>query len=502
MAAALAACGARSGLLDPLQSEISGESGSGGSGGSGGAAAGGSAASTGGKVGGGAASASGKVGGGGAGVAGSGQAGACSLPLEDCLAVEQPECPGLRPRCEGRIEFHEVFETNGYSYVNDVATGPSGRAAITGYHFGETFFGSRHFTTDSFPGGRREVAFVVSFDTAHALEWVYQDPEQSHGVALAFAANGDALVHARHLAPSPTGAGIFPVNTLGQQLWRKDWGTSNLVPVGIAVDNDGHVWSTGNVYGRLGYPGSDLDAPTAQQGYLLQTDSAGTLLQELFITPPSYGVSNVLDLQLDAEDAVITIGEGDTTDGRFSSFIRKFSASGAPLLLKELEAPLQLSRVVVDRRRRITLVGSFQGTFEHEGSRFESDVPTLLVAQYSSEGELLWRKTYAGPLEPTAAAVDRFDNLIIAVAGSALALRDRLLVPEHGSSEAAFVLKLRADGSEVWARKLDGAVTLRGAATDASGRIWLGGNFDGEAWLDEDVLSSPNTTGLLVQLSP
>jgi hypothetical protein len=75
-------------------------------------------------------------------------------------------------------------------------------------------------------------------------------------------------------------------------------------------------------------------------------------------------------------------------------------------------------------------------------------------------------------------------------------------VPEHDTKTAAFVLKLRPNGSEVWAQKVDGDATLRGAATDTSGRIWLVGKLEARVWLGEDVLSSPNSYGLLVRLNP
>jgi hypothetical protein len=98
--------------------------------------------------------------------------------------------------------------------------------------------------------------------------------------------------------------------------------------------------------------------------------------------------------------------------------------------------------------------------------------------------------------------VDSFGNLIVTGVGSKLVFGGRTLVPEHDTKTAAFVLKLRPDGSEIWAQKLDGDATLRGAATDASGRIWLVGNLEGHTWLDEASLSSAASSGLIVRLDP
>jgi len=51
--------------------------------------------------------------------------------------------------------------------------------------------------------------------------------------------------------------------------------------------------------------------------------------------------------------------------------------------------------------------------------------------------------------KPTAATVDPFGNIIIASVGSEVAFGARSLLPDHGVNKAAFVLKLRPDGSEL-----------------------------------------------------
>lgn len=514
MVLALAACGGRSSLLETLPSEGLGASsaggramgGKGGSESTGGISSAGDTSSAGGKSGSAGTLNSAGAGGGQAGTGGGqgGRPGMCSLAMEDCATPKEPACQDRRAPCVGSIASYELFESNGYSLVNDVAASPDGRVAVTGYHFGETYFGSHYYTTDASPDGRRQRAYVASFDTDPKVDWVYQDavPDQSQGVSLAFAKNGDILLQARHIPSSTTGAGLLRLNPLGQELWRRDWGTSNVVPVAVAVGNDGRIWSSGNVYGPLGYPGSSLDAPTSQQGYLLQTDDDGTLLQELTVTPPTYQTTNVIDLQLDDAGSVIVIGTGTTIDLRSSGFLRKFSASGEPLAQKDFNEALMLSSVVVDRSLRVTIVGSFKSTFVNEGSRFQAAPEDLFIAQYSSDGELLWQKTYSGQLQATAATVDAIGNLIVAGFGSRLVFGAQTLVPEHDTKTAAFVLKLRPNGSEVWAQKIDGGATLRGAATDTSGHIWVVGKLEGRAWLGQDLLSNPDSYGLLVRLNP
>jgi hypothetical protein len=177
----------------------------------------------------------------GAGGGQAGEPGMCSLAIADCATPNEPACKDSRSPCVGSIASYGLFQSSGYSFVNDVAASLDGRVAVTGYHFGETYFGSLYYTTDSSPGGHRQRAYMASFGAEPTVKWVYQDPvpEQSHGVSLAFAANGDVLVQTRHVDPSTTGAGLLRLNTGGREVWRKDWGTSNVVPVAVAVDNDG-----------------------------------------------------------------------------------------------------------------------------------------------------------------------------------------------------------------------------------------------------------------------
>jgi hypothetical protein len=462
--AGLAGCGGRSDLLDPFQSEISNASGAGAStfGGQGGAVGQGGTFEMGGTF-----AIGGKVGGAGtpgtSGTSGAGQAGEpsmCQLSPLDCAMASEPECLAGRRPCAGSIASYERWDTTQYSYMTDVAVGRDDRVAVTGYHVGTTSFGRFVFTSEPTPTqahGQR--AYVASFDRNETLEWVALDhgPVESSGVSLALAANGDTLLQTQHLYSSTTGASLMRMSALGEAVSRVDWGkASALLQTALALDNDGRIWLGGTFTGALGYPGTTLTTAGEGDGYLLQLDDNGEPLNAVLVTPKRFTRSTLKNLIVDDEDSVLAVGSAWNDHGEYVSVLRKFSANAELLLEKELGRNLNLTHVIVDRQMRFTLIGSFHGAFENEGERFEAATNDLWLAQYSRDGELLWQKAYVGPAYVSAATIDPFGNIIVAGSGSGLIVGSRVLASDHEAGDLSFVLKLRANGTDVWAQKLDG----------------------------------------------
>lgn len=503
-----AACGGRSDLLEPFQSEISSRAGAGAGGGGantfggrGGTVNQGGTFATGGSAG--TPSISGMP-----GTAGNGQAGetsTCLLSVLDCATKNEPECEGSRQPCTGRIDGFERLDTTQYSYIADIASGRDDRVAVTGYHVGMTAFGPLVITsepTPTQPHGQR--AYVASFDRDEAIEWVTPDDGavESHGVSLALAPNGDTLLETQHIYSNTTGASLIRLSALGEELWRIDWGTAGtLTQRGLAVDNDDRSWLGGNVQGPLEYPPITLGAAGRADGYLIQVDDQGEPLRAMLLTPEPLTRSEVSNLVVDDEDSVLVVGAAWNDHGDYINMLRKFSAGGELLVERNFGRTLVLGHVVVDRLMRFTLVGSFSGTFENEGERFQTVSSALWVAQYSRDGDFLWQKTYGGRASVTAATVDPSGNIIVVGRGPQLTVGKEVLMPDQ-DGDFAFALKLRPDGTDVWVRKIDGSARFPGATTDSTGTVWLAGTFSDRVWLGDNEQSSSSDTGLLVRLSP
>lgn len=515
LAAICAGCGSRSGLLAPFQSDAPSGGGDGGSalGGQGGqaesAGRGGSFSTAGTFADAGTNGVAGTYMAGGA-LGSGGEPGTCLLASADCATPHEPKCLNERPECTGEIATVQRFDSTLGAYVYGVATARDGRVAITGVHLGTTIFGDQVLTSPpsaNQPYGQE--AFVASFDSQRTLQWIYRHPGpgEAQGRSLAFAPNGDSLMQASSIYDSATASVLVRLSPQGKQAWRQDWGTiSHQTPTGLAVDNDDRIWLSGSFDGLLGFPGSSLSA-VEQSGYLLRVDDVGALLGELTLRPPSWRRDHATAVAVDDEDNVLVSGAGDATASTGASYVHKFSADGDALFQKTFGAGLRITTVVVDRLMRVTVLGQYEGTFENEGARFESAASSLWLAQYSREGALLWQKSYDGDAVVDAAAVDPFGNIIVVGLASRLAVGPRTLRPGRGAELGFhafnYALKLRPDGTDVWAQTMDGQLRWAGVASDNRGTIWLAGTFIGRVWLgDVNLGDAPVIAGLLVSVKP
>lgn len=507
-----AACGARSGLLEPLQGEISG-AGSGG-------AAGTSFSGKGGVVGqSGTFSTGGKLGGAGMpsisgtpGVAGQGQAGepgVCLLSPSDCATPSEPECSAEREPCLGSLAFFQSVESTNAVYLNDVAPDREGGAAIAGHHVGTTRWRDHVLVsppTPSQPFGQE--AFVAGVSAVGDVHFLYTDlgPE-AHGISVKQAADGDVVLQTKHVNAT-TAATLVRLDQTGKRRWRQELGVSErLVPKSLAVDNDDRIWASGTFFGAFDYPGSTLTTNTTWTGFLLQVDRESALLNAFATTPSDWAYGDTLAIAVDDEDSVLVCGQGDPSPAMSRSYVRKFSRVGELLFEKLYDGALHMKTVVVDRLMRVTVLGDFLRPFSNEGQLFTSDGGVnLWLAQYSREGELLWQKSFGGDAVVDAAAVDPFGNLLVAGYAARLHIGVREVKSQHaaelGKPDFSYVLKLRADGTDVWARTADGQVRWAAIAANGAGQVWLAGSYANRIWLEDTELTSPNTSGLVVRLEP
>lgn len=133
-------------------------------------------------------------------------------------------------------------------------------------------------------------------------------------------------------------------------------------------------------------------------------------------------------------------------------------------------------------------------------------VSDVFLLKYSAEGNLEWSKHLGGSSAEQAAdiAVDAAGNVIV-VGGynSAVFSCDGLqllnpsgLLPTGGRKEI-FVVKYTAAGAIVWAKNAEGngEDIAQGVSTDASGNIYVSGQFNSDSlnWNDEVVANTDNT---------
>lgn len=511
-AAALSmACGGRSGILEPFESEASGgsasASGSGASPSVGGAGQGGTF-STGGSV---PVAGSRPIAGmppvaGMSGVAGGSS---CMLSVLDCATPAEPECSGAREPCRGTLACLRSIGSTQLAAVNDVAPGRQRGATITGHHVGTTQFDDRALTSRpsiTQPFGQQ--AFVAALGDSCDVRALYGDPSptEAGGISVKQANEGDVVLQTAHVY-SITATSLIRLSGDLQQRWRQDFGIDpHLRPSSLAVDDDDRIWASGEFTGLLDYPGSTLNSPGTRSGFVLQVESDGLFRRAFAPSPSSWPYGSASTLAVDHERSVLVGGQGDIDPLTQGSYLRKFTSSGQFVFEKLYEGPFQLKKVLVDELSRVTVVGEHQGPFETEGQVFGGQgASNLFLAQYTSEGALVWKKSY-GETVVDAAAVDPSGNLLVTGRTSRLVLGAKELTSQHGTElgdpSFGFVLKLRADGTDVWASTMDGQVRWASVSVSHSGQVWLAGSYLKKIWIEDVELESPTTAGLVARLNP
>ncbi|HVY25297.1 MAG TPA: hypothetical protein VHB79_02050 [Polyangiaceae bacterium] len=396
--------------------------------------------------------------------------------------------------------------------VADVATSRDRRVAVTGSFRGKLNVGGH--VIDSPPRGNQPLptaAFVASFDGSGKPEWAYAYPNEPEyqATGLRFAPNGDIVFQAHTFYDREPAAVVGRLDPQGQPLWSTAWGQAGHIQTArVGIDNGGRIWLSGSFRSTLDFGGSALDAGLESSGYLLELSSDGGLLRAFGVKAPDWLSSEVQGMAVDDEDNVLVVGTGRLKkDNQALAFLQKFSSSGDLVYAKTFMGNIIPMGVAVDRRMRTTLFAHFSGSFSNEDTVLGAGpaASTLWLAQYSRDGALTWQQAFKGDVTSSGGSTDPFDNIVVAGIGP-LVVDGQVLQSPHaaelGSTDLSFVMKLRPDGSRVWLHALGGSITLNGVATDNDAFIWLGSTFESQVWVDDAKLSTKDTAGLLLELSP
>jgi hypothetical protein len=139
--------------------------------------------------------------------------------------------------------------------------------------------------------------------------------------------------------------------------------------------------------------------------------------------------------------------------------------------------------VALDSKGNVILVGTYRGEAMFEGVALEPSPVAennIFVAKLDPSGEVLWAKGFGGPGEETAIALAVGKDDSIAVTGwytNEMSFGNETLMAE--GQVDAFLAKLDAGGSPLWARSFGGPGThkARAVAVDAMGNVVVTGNY-------------------------
>lgn len=451
--------------------------------------------------------------GGASGTAGTatGGLGTCQLAPGDCATAAEPACQASNTACVGAFLAQVRLTSDAELVVTDLAVHSDDRVALAGHFRGTVNLGEHVLSSPPRPHAPSPTAaFVASFDASGKPQWAYayEGMQEYQATGLDFAPNGDLVMQASTFYDAEPSAVVVRLSPQGEPLWSKAWGhAGHVMPQGVRVDLDGRIWLSGTLRQTLDFPGLMLATKQDTSAYVLRLNASGDGQQAFSIAASSWYSSKATDLELDAENNLLVTGEGQTMPGQYANFFEKYSPAGKLVFSKSFAGRVDLAGVAVDSKLRATIFGHFTEQLSNEGQTFQSppDDSRAWIAQYTPTGQLAWQKAYDGEATAAGLTTDPFGNLIL-TGGGALVFQGKPLASSHAvdreSALFSFVLKLRPDGSEVWARTIDGDVRQLGLGTDRAGNTWLGSNFQGPVWVGSTKLATDRAAGLLVKLSP
>ncbi|HNR74488.1 MAG TPA: hypothetical protein PKM03_09690, partial [Cyclobacteriaceae bacterium] len=331
------------------------------------------------------------------------------------------------------------------------------------------------------------------------------------------------------------------------QVPRLEWATSfqnSDINTGyaIAVDGSGNVYTLGTFSETVDFdPGAGVYSLTSTNGsndiYILKQNAAGDFVWA--IPFGGDGFEEALGLAVDASGNVyigglftsslvdFDPGPGDqslSNAGGNDGFVLKLDTDGNLVWVQQLAGTDDewVYSLAIDSDGNVITTGNFSGTTDFDGGpgTFEltaasTGVGDIFISKLDASGAFVWANAIGTSNYESSydVAIDSLKNIIITTevpAGTidvdpGAGVVD--MVPTGISNN--LILKLDEFGNFVWAKVLNGDLTLIGStiATDQLGNIIVGGNFVGTTDFDPDagifnVNSNGDEDAFLLKLKP
>ncbi len=255
---------------------------------------------------------------------------------------------------------------------------------------------------------------------------------------------------------------VVKYSTRGDRLWvAHPAGTTGDTLLGVATDRAGHVYATGSV-------SSDL--------FVVKYAPDGSELwnRRLGAARPTFGTALATGGDGDVYVAGLAYATGDGSD--IDLLLVKFDVRGAIAWTRQLGGPAwdRGWSVATDARGDVYVAGSTEGSFDGNTSAGQSDA---LLVKFDAAGTKLWSLQLGTPALEAAWGVATDPTGGVYVVGETYGPLATAMDDPSAQAPDAFLLKVGADGTPVWARQ-SGTVLpdlAYGVATDARGDVYVTG---------------------------
>jgi hypothetical protein len=361
---------------------------------------------------------------------------------EDCSTPEDDDCDGKAPPCTSDNLWSKRF---GPAEGLGIAVGSDGNPVLVGRFSGSINFGGNNMNSS---GGYD--AFVVKLDGAsgeHLWSRRLGGNEDEAAWSVAVDTMGDVVVIGEFLGQMSVGDGstlqsaggndVFVAKYDGQDgslLWSKRFGdAADQLGRGVAVDGMRNVWITGSFTGSVDFGAGALTSAGNFDVFVAKLDSQGSAL------------------------SASRFGDSDEQDGRAIAI----DVSGGAAITGDFRGSMDMGVGVI----------SSQGGFDVFAARLDASGKVVYAKGYGNNQP---QRGYA--VATTAGGDAVFTGIIrgkVDFGGGALS----------AGNLDVFLLELTPTGQHVKSRLMGGtkADNAGGVAIGASGRVVVGGGFQGSA---------------------
>ena len=396
----------------------------------------------------------------------------------------------------------------GQDFGRGIAVDGNGNSYITGSFEGSITFGSSALTSN----GASDV-FIAKYDAAGNALWAQKaggtDFDAGFGIAVDNSGNsyitgqfrGSATFGSTTLTNSGN-ANVFiaKYDASGNALWaEKLGGTTNYFSRAIAVDASGNSYITGSFEGSVS---SDF--------FIAKFDASGNLLwaQDAGGPEMDYGFGISVDgngnsyVTGDFEGSVTFGSTTLTSSGNADIFIAKYDSSGS-LLWAQKAGGTEFDfgfGIATDVSGNSYITGHFWGTATFGTTPLNSSGNyDVFIAKYDSAGNVLWVQKAGGAagVSGRAIAIDGIGNSYITGFFEGTTSFGSTALTSSGTTDV-FIAKYDASGNAIWAQKA-GGINVDfgfGIAVDGSDNSYITGFFDGSATFGSTIFPSNGSRDL------